>query len=78
MSAINVMRRQDAVYLMTDGGGWDREHVLDVALLKVWPMPHIRATVAGAAIGIGGSISVIGTIGDRSASIYDERELIAL
>jgi hypothetical protein len=47
MTAINLIRQSDAVYIVSDGVGCDRDGVVQFVVPKVFPLPHLRAAVAG-------------------------------
>jgi hypothetical protein len=46
MTAINVIRHPDAIYILTDGAGFGEDSQPSALVNKVFPLPHLNAALA--------------------------------
>jgi hypothetical protein len=71
MTAINIIKHDDCIHLLTDGAGYDSAGNITFEATKAWPLPNLPAVIAvrGPALLAALMVNLIGSCGVRR---YDD------
>jgi hypothetical protein len=77
MTSINVIKKSDAVHMLTDGASWlyNGDYYYGPQISKAWPLPHLSAVVATR--GPVGCSPILADLFMTGCSSYDEMKRAA-